>query len=259
MYFFISQVSLFDILLTTDIIPNMFPIILKEGGTMSFTGCVAQFFFFTSIEGSECLLLAVMSYDRYLAISNPFHYSTIVNSKFCITSMICACVISVVLNLMVALSMNNISFCGANVIDHFFCDLTPLLELACSDISVIHNQVMFGCIAVLICPLFFIVASYIHIVLTILRIPSMTGRSKAFSTCSSHLTVVCLFFGSLISIYLVPNRGRLVILNKVLSLFYTMMTPLLNPIIYSLRNKEFKTAFRKMMNLISHKLFRHLL
>ncbi|KAM9312287.1 olfactory receptor 5AN6-like [Gastrophryne carolinensis] len=256
MYFFISQVSLCDILLTTDIIPNMFLVILKEGAAISFIGCVVQFFVFGSTEAAECLLLTIMSYDRYVAICNPFNYSTIVSPMFCIQSMTCTCLISVVGTMMVVFSMNNLHFCGANVIDHFFCDLTPLLEIACSDIAVIRKQLVILCVSVLICPLIIIVTSYICIFSTILGISSITGRKKAYSTCSSHLTVVCLFFGSLISIYMVPNRGHLGILNKMLSLFYTMMTPIFNPIIYSLRNAEFNKAFKKIKNLVEHKLLR---
>ncbi|KAM9312259.1 olfactory receptor 2W1-like [Gastrophryne carolinensis] len=227
----------------------MFSLILKEGGTISWIGCIAQFYFYTTTEGAECLLLAVMSYDRYLAICNPLHYSTIANPIFCIKTVIATCLVSVFLTVMLSISMNKASFCGANIIDHFFCDLTMLLEFACSDISVIRNEIFFICVFLFISPLLVIVVSYVYIALCIARMPTITGRKKAFSTCSSHLTVVWLFYGSLISIYMVPKRGNLSILNKMLSLFYTTITPMLNPIIYSLRNKEFRASFKKMMSL----------
>ncbi|KAM5171619.1 olfactory receptor 11L1-like [Mantella aurantiaca] len=245
MYYFITQVSIFDIVLTTDIVPNMFYVILNEGGTISLPSCIAQFLMFADAEATECLLLAVMSYDRYLAICNPFHYSKIMSPMFCFKSIIFTWLLSFVMTLSDAIATCDLTFCGDNVIDHFFCDFTPLLGLACSDTTIVHIQTFLFCVVVLICPFITIVVSYIYIVYTIVRIPSITGRKKAFSTCSSHLTVVCLFYGSLISVYIVPNERHSVIIGKVLALFYTVMTPLLNPVIYSLRNQDFKEAFRK--------------
>ncbi|XP_068129394.1 olfactory receptor 11L1-like [Hyperolius riggenbachi] len=245
MYFFIVQVSILDILLTTDVVSIMFPVILYEGVLISLSGCIAQFFFFATVEGCECLLLTVMSYDRYLAICNPFHYSSIVNKLFCIKVIFLAWLLSSFMTLCNAAAMCNLSFCGPNSIDHFFCDLPPLMKLICSDASIVHGLTYFICISVIICPFIIIVISYIYIVFTIVRIPSITGRQKAFSTCSSHLTVVCLFYGALISVYVVPQTGDLLTLNKVMSLFYTLVTPVLNPLIYTLRNKDFKEAFQK--------------
>ncbi|KAM9312289.1 olfactory receptor 11L1-like [Gastrophryne carolinensis] len=242
MYIFISQVSVLDIFLTTDIVPIMLPIILHEGGTISLTGCIIQFFFFGNAEMCECLLLTVMSYDRCLAICNPFHYSSIVNNTFCIKSILLSWLLSSFLTLCNAIAMSNLTFCGQNVIDHFFCDLTPLVELSCSDTSIINGQTVFICIVVIIFPFIMILVSYMYIVFTIVKIPTISGRQKAFSTCSSHLTVVSLFYGALFSVYVLPPSP---ILSKVLSLLYTIMTPVLNPLIYSLRNKDFKEAFRK--------------
>ncbi|XP_063785651.1 olfactory receptor 11L1-like [Pseudophryne corroboree] len=245
MYIFISQVSLSDILLTTAILPNMFSIVLHEGSTMSLKSCIAQFFFFANVEAWECLLLTVMSYDRYLAICKPFLYSSTMNDMFCIKAIIFAWLLSCFMIIVNSIAMCNLTFCGANVIDHFFCDFTPLINLACSDISIVHMQTIIITVSVIIFPFIVIVVSYVYIVLTILRIPSITKRKKAFSTCSSHLTVVSIFYGTLISVYVVPPRGQLLTVNKVLSLLYTAFTPMLNPIIYTLRNKDFKEAFRK--------------
>ncbi|XP_068129345.1 olfactory receptor 11L1-like [Hyperolius riggenbachi] len=245
MYIFITQVSITDIFLSTDIIPNTFPVVLNEGGTISLQGCIAQFLFFANAEATECLLLAVMSYDRYLAICNPFHYSTIMTPLLCLKSIVFTWLLSFVMTLADAIAMCYLTFCRTNVIDHFFCDLTPLLGLACSDTSLVRILSGFFCFIVLICPFISIVVSYFYIVFTILRIPSITGRQKAFSTCSSHLTVVGLFYGALISVYVVPSQGHPFVINKIMSLSYTVMTPLLNPLVYSLRNKDFKDAFRK--------------
>ncbi|KAM9312095.1 olfactory receptor 11L1-like [Gastrophryne carolinensis] len=242
MYIFISQVSILDILVTTDVVPNMLQIILNEGGTISLSGCITQFFFFANAEVSECLILMVMSYDRYLAICNPFHYSSIVNNAFCIKSLLVTWLLSSFMTLSNAIAMCNLTFCGQNIIDHFFCDFTPLVKLSCSDTSFINGQTAFICFVVIICPFIIIVISYMYIVFTIVNIPSITGRQKAFSTCSSHLTVVSLFYGTLIAVYVVPPGP---FLGKILSLFYTLTTPVLNPLIYSLRNKDFKEAFRK--------------
>ncbi|XP_073479923.1 olfactory receptor 6J1-like [Aquarana catesbeiana] len=245
MYFFITQVSIFDLLLTTDIVPNMFPIILNDGGTITLRSCIAQFFFFVNVEAAECLLFAMMSYDRYLAICNPFHYSTLMSPMFCLKSIVFTWLLSFVMTLSDAIATWNLAFCGNNVIDHFFCDFTPVLGLACSDTTIVHIQSFVFCVVVLICPFIAVIVSYIYIVYTIVRIPSITGRKKAFSTCSSHLTVVCLFYGALISVYVVPTEGQSLIINKVLALLYTVMTPFLNPVIYSFRNQDFKEALRK--------------
>lgn len=244
MYLFITQVSISDLLLTTDIVPNMFSIILNEVGTISLQSCLVQFLIFAGAEASGCLLLAVMSYDRYLAICNPLRYNTLMSSSFCLKSIVFTWLLSFVMTFSEAVTMHNLTFCGNNIIDHFFCDFTPLMGLACSNVTIVHIQTFLFCFVVLICPSITIVTSYTYIVYTVVRIPSITGRKKAFSTCSSHLMVVCLFYGALISVYIVPTKGKSLLINKVLALFYTVMTPLLNPLIYSLRNQNFQEAFK---------------
>ncbi|XP_075061746.1 olfactory receptor 5A2-like [Mixophyes fleayi] len=246
MYFFITQVSLLDVLMTTDILPNLLNIILHDGGTMSLTACISQFYVFAYSETSECLMLAVMSYDRYVAICNPLRYSSIITKTFCVKSVIGSSFLSSLMMLMDTIATYKLDFCGPNVIDHFFCDFTPILGLSCSDTSFIQIQTaLFGTIVV-ICPFTMIIVSYVYIITTILNIRSISGRQKAFSTCSSHLTVVSIFFGTLFSVYMVPTKGQLLATSKVLSLLYTVVTPLFNPFIYSLRNKDFKKAFEKL-------------
>ncbi|XP_040198063.1 olfactory receptor 154-like [Rana temporaria] len=246
MYLFITQLSLFDIILFTDILPNLLYITLHDGCTMSFAECIAQFTFFSHAETSECFLLTVMSYDRYLAICKPLHYNSIMNQSNCIKSVIIIWVLSFKLAMVNSMSLYSLYYCGPNIIHHFFCDYLQILELSCSDTSWIDIQTYLVGLICVIAPFMIIVISYIYIVITILKIKSITGRKKAFTTCSSHLTVVCIFYGTLIAVYLFPTKGQLDILNKVLSLFYTVITPLLNPIIYTFRNKDFKKAAEKI-------------
>ncbi|XP_075061735.1 olfactory receptor 6N1-like [Mixophyes fleayi] len=242
MYFFISQLSLFDIILTTDIVPNLLHLVLYEEGTMSLLACIIQYYLFSTSESSECLLLSVMSYDRYVAICSPLHYNTIVTRIFCVKSIIIIWLLSFLMMIIDLNSMCSLHFCGPNVIDHFYCDYEPILQLSCSDTSIIRLQTFAMVALVIFAPFIIIVMSYAYIVFTILKIPSFTGRQKAFSTCSSHLVVVSIFYGTLIVVYVFPTR-QLWIISKILSLFYTVITPLLNPIIYTFRNKDFKEAF----------------
>ncbi|XP_075715765.1 olfactory receptor 11A1-like [Rhinoderma darwinii] len=246
MYFFITQLSLCDVLLTTDIVPTLLHSVLYGGSTMTLIGCIIQFSVFVTSESSECLLLSVMSYDRYLAICNPLRYNSIMNHVFCVTSVIVTWLVSFMVMLIYTISIYNLNFCGPHVIDHFYCDFEPILQLSCSDTSIIRKEVLILGSLVVMGPFIIIVLSYVYIVITILKIPSNTGRHKAFSTCSSHLIVVSLFYGTLMIVYMFPPRGQSLILSKIMSLMYTVVTPLLNPIIYTLRNKDFKESFHKI-------------
>ncbi|XP_018415304.1 PREDICTED: olfactory receptor 11L1-like [Nanorana parkeri] len=243
MYFFLTQLAFSDILLSSSIVPNMLCVVLYEGTTITFQSCLTQFYFFTASEALECLLLTVMSYDRYQAICNPLHYSSVINFLFCVKVIILLWAFIFIIILMISSSMSHLQFSGSNVIDHFFCDFAPLLDLSCSDTFVVEMESMLLAIPLVLCPFAIITVSYIYIVFTILKIPSVTGRQKTFSTCSSHLAVVSLYYGSLISIYLFPNQTNI---KKVLSLFYTVITPLLNPVIYSLRNTDIKQGLAKI-------------
>ncbi|XP_075434341.1 olfactory receptor 11L1-like [Ascaphus truei] len=238
MYFFLAHLSLSDILHTTVIVPNMLRLIWGEGGTMSVAGCICQLYFFSCSGGTECFLLTAMSYDRYLAICHPLRYTTIMNLKLRLLLVIWSWLLGLAVTTILVLPISQLQFCDLNVIDHFFCDFAPLVKHSCSDTSFIEIEIFVLSIPVFLLPFTFILVTYVCISLTILRIPSTTGRKKAFSTCSSHLTVVCTYYGTLITIYAIPSRGHSFNINKFLSLLYTVVTPFFNPIIYSLRNQE---------------------
>ncbi|XP_063302632.1 olfactory receptor 5V1-like [Pelobates fuscus] len=245
MYFFLSHLSISDILLTTTIVPEMLHIILKEGITMSLAGCFIQFYFVSLFVTAECLLLAVMSYDRYLAICNPLRYSSIMELKMCVYLVMSSWGLAILIALPHILILSQMTFCGSNIIDHFFCDLIPVLKLSCSNgmTNTILTIVMLTFFAFF--PFAFITKTYISIFLTILRISTSNERQKAFSTCSSHLTVVCLYYGTLLCNYLVPSKKEYLGLQKLVSMLYTIVTPLLNPILYSLRNEQIRGAIMK--------------
>ncbi|XP_056424973.1 olfactory receptor 11L1-like [Hyla sarda] len=247
MYFFLTQLSFSDILLSTTIVPNMLHVVLYEGRSLPFIDCLIQFYFFSVSETLECLLLTVMSYDRYQAICNPLHYSSVIDLTFCLKAVLLCWVMMLSVTLTLIVTISQLRFCGPNIIDHFFCDLDPILELSCSDTFYMKLEDMILAAPFVICPFMVIMVSYIYIIFTILKIPSTTGRQKTFSTCSSHLAVVSLYYGSIICIYLFPNKGNV---KKILALFYTVVTPLLNPMIYSLSNREIKQAFKKLKSKI---------
>ncbi|XP_040274430.1 olfactory receptor 1468-like [Bufo bufo] len=248
MYFFISQLSISDILLSTNIVPNLLHILLNNGGTVSFIGCMTQFYFFDCTEGLECFLLAVMSYDRYVAICNPLRYSSIMTNRFCVTSIIISWLMGNVISLIATITSSKLNFCGLNIIDHIFCDLVPLLDLSCSDTFFFHLEIFVLGAPTVMVPTAIIVVSYTYIVISVLRIPSSTGRQKAFSTCSSLLIVVSIFYWTLFSVYVFPKREQTWVSSKILSLLYTVFTPFINPIIYSLRNKDIKKAVQQTLH-----------
>ncbi|MEE6522149.1 hypothetical protein FKM82_020556 [Ascaphus truei] len=245
MYFFLAHLSLTDILLITFMVPNILRLIWGEGGTMSVAGCISQLHFFACSGATECFLLTVMSYDRYLAICHPLRYTTIMNVKFCLLLVIWSWLLGFVVTLLLIIPISQLQFCGPNVIDHFFCDFAPLVKHSCSDSSYLEIEIFVLSFPVSLLPFTFIIVTYVCIFLTILRIPSTTGRQKAFSTCSSHLTVVGTYYGTLITIYAIPSKEHSFNINKVLSLLYMVVAPFFNPIIYSLRNQEIKAALRR--------------
>ncbi|XP_063302599.1 olfactory receptor 10A7-like [Pelobates fuscus] len=245
MYFFLTQLSISDLLVTTNIVPNTLYIIFNEGGTMSLSGCIVQFYFFACSEASECFLLTLMAYDRYLAICNPLRYSMLMNPLVCVTFAIISWLLSFSLELILLISTMFLQFCGTNVIDHFFCDLVPLLKLSCSDTTFFEMEVLIMSVPCCFIPLLSIAVFYVYIVKAAIRISTINGKSKVFSTCSSHLMVVSIFYGSLIGIYMLPTKGKSMTVNKIVSLLYTVVTPMINPIIYSLRNSDIKKVLKK--------------
>ncbi|KAM4749402.1 olfactory receptor 11L1-like [Rhinophrynus dorsalis] len=246
MYFFLSHLSSCDLLLTTVISPYLMSLILAKSKIMSFVGCFTQFYFFGASAGTECILLSVMSYDRYLAICNPLLYSSVMNFQRCLYLVLCSWVMGFTLALSSVLRLHGLQFCGPNVIDHFFCDLAPIMELSCSDTSFFELMNFVIGFPVSILPLMLIIATYIYIFHTILRIPSASGRQKTYYTCSSHLTVVSVYYGTLTTSYLFTSKEHSLNLKKILSFLYTVVTPFLNPIIYSLKNKDIKTVLSKL-------------
>lgn len=248
MYFFLSHLSFSDILLTTDILPVMIHGVLKKETKILFSDCILQFYLFGIVEAFECLLLCVMSYDRYLAICKPLHYTLIMTLKLC-WLLVITCWISGNLVLLIhIITISTLHFCGPGIIDNFFCDLDPILGLVCTDTTFVHLEILSLGIFVVVIPFFIIIISYVYVIFTIFNIPSIIGRQKVFSTCSSHLTVVFIYYGSIGCVYMVPKNGQSWNVTKFLSLLYTVGTPLLNPIIYSLRNEDLKTAFGKVIN-----------
>ncbi|OCT68857.1 hypothetical protein XELAEV_18040162mg [Xenopus laevis] len=249
MFFFLSHLSLTDILLTTFIVPLMLCGILRGEVTLSVAGCITQFHFFAIALTSEILLLAVMSYDRYLAICNPLQYIVIMDKKFCVQLVTLCWLLSITTSVAMSSAISTLNFCGPNIIDHFFCDYFPILQLSCSDTSAVELEQILFAVPLVVSPIAFVVGTYIRIFITVLRIPSTLGKKKAVSTFSSHLTVVCTLFGTLISLYVAPPDGNYLNTNKIISMLYAVVTPLSNPIIYSLRNSEIRMAFKKYIGI----------
>ncbi|XP_063291747.1 olfactory receptor 5G29-like [Pelobates fuscus] len=247
MYFFLSHLSWTDIFLTTNVIPNLLCLILNEGGSISLVACLTQL---QCIGGSmvvECLLLAVMSYDRYLAICYPLRYNSIMDRKFCLHLVSWPWVFGIMVALTIVGLVSRLQFCDSNMINHFFCDVTPLLKLSCSEIFFIQTGIFIASSSMTLLPFVFIISTYISIFWTIFRISSSNERHKTFSTCSSHLAIVSMYYGSLFALYVIPDNGNSVTLYKYLSLMYTQVTPFFNPVIYSLRNKTIRTSLLKMI------------
>ncbi|XP_034643568.1 olfactory receptor 11A1-like [Trachemys scripta elegans] len=248
MYFFLGNLSCLETCYTCTILPRLLASLLTGDRTISVQRCLTQYYFFGLFGATECYLLAAMSYDRYLAICKPLYYGARMNGRFCVL-LAAGSWINGFLPITITTSlMSQLTFCGPGKIDHFFCDFIPVIDLSCSDTRLIE---FLGVVLSGVCslpPSLLTVTSYICIITSILRIPSTTGQQKAFSTCSSHLIVVTTFYGTLIIVYLLPKTKILRDLNKVFSVFYTVLTPLVNPLIYSLRNKEVKKALRKAVS-----------
>uniref|UniRef100_A0A452HAK8 Olfactory receptor n=1 Tax=Gopherus agassizii TaxID=38772 RepID=A0A452HAK8_9SAUR len=247
MYFFLENLSCLETCYSSTILPRMLASLLTEDRTISVSGCITQFYFFGVLAASECYLLSMMSYDRYLAICKPLHYMVLMSGRICLQLAAVSWMGGFMATTIVTCLMSQLHFCGPNEIDHFLCDFTPVIKLSCSDTSLITLVTFILSSVDTLPPLLLTLTSYAFIICTILRIPSTTQRRKAFSTCSSHLIVVTIFYGTLMIVYMLPDTETLRELNKVFSLFYTVLTPMVNPLIYSLRNKEVQCALRKLI------------
>ncbi|CAM2101649.1 unnamed protein product [Caretta caretta] len=245
MYFFLGNLSCLETCYTSTILPSMLDGLLSGNKTISYSGCLTQYYFFSSLVVTECLLLSVMSYDRYLAICNPMHYAAHMSGRSCLQFIGCSWTGGFLCTGIIILPISQLSFCGPNVIDHFFCDPIPLINLSCNDPHLMEMLAFTLSLIFLLVPFLITLMSYICIIVTILRIPSTSGRQKAFSTCSSHLIVVTMYYGTLLFAYMFPTTNTLRDFKKAVSVIYTILTPLVNPLIYSLRNKEVKEALRK--------------
>ncbi|XP_075424059.1 olfactory receptor 10C1-like [Ascaphus truei] len=247
MYLFLRNLSVCEILLTTVIVPLLLHVLLAEKSLISISGCFFQYYVMSATVVTECFLLSVMSYDRYLAICNPLRYFSLMNHKLCHQLGFLCWLAAYVMAVMTIVPICTLQFCGPNIMDRFFCDMYPLLELSCSDTKAVVIEICVLSAPILFCPFALIISTYMCIILTILRMPSATSRQKAFSTCSSHLAIVAMYYGTLVIVYVVPSKGYSFNANKFLSLLYSVVTPLLNPIIYSLRNQEIRVALKKML------------
>ncbi|KAG9464563.1 hypothetical protein GDO78_019745 [Eleutherodactylus coqui] len=245
MYYFLCHLSFSDLVISTSIVPNMLGAILLGKKIMTYLACITQLYFFSGTTIAECFLLSVMSYDRYLAICNPLRYSDIMDFNHQIYLSLWPWLLGLTLNLIGVMPLSNFNFCHDNIIDHFYCDLSPLQQLSCSDTSLVEMELFLFSMPIFILPCGFIIATYGYIFHTIIKIPSATGKEKAFSTCTSHLIVVGTFYGTLIAKYMIPSKGNSLFINKIVSLLHTVFTPLFNPIIYSLRNQEIKKTLKK--------------
>ncbi|XP_004645903.1 olfactory receptor 9I1-like [Octodon degus] len=247
MYFFLSHLSFLDSCYSSVIVPQLLETLGTHRMVITYERCAAQFFFFTLYASTECFLLAVMAYDRYVAVCNPLLYTMVMTPRTRL-GLVAAAYAGAMVNSVVRTGCTfSISFCKSNCIDFFFCDLPPLLKLACSDTRWQEQVIFLMAFVVIMTSASVILTSYLFIIRAILKIRSAGGRAKTFSTCASHMTAVALFFGTLIFMYLKGNMGKSLWEDKIVSVFYTVVIPMLNPVIYSLRNKEVKEALRKVL------------
>nr|XP_025035955.1 olfactory receptor 10A5-like [Pelodiscus sinensis] len=232
------------------ILPRLLASLLTGDRTISVKGCLGQFYWFSIMATTELLLLTAMSYDRYLAICHPLRYAVLMNGRVCAQlvagSWISGILLSTIGN--INIFMWQLTFCDSNEIDHFFCDISPISKLTYDDTLILYLLAFIVAALWTLVPCLLTLASYVCIIIMILRIPSTTGRQKAFSTCSSHLIVVTLYYGIVIAVYVVPTVNASNVLHKTFSIFYTVLTPMINPIIYCLRNKEVKDCLRKAVH-----------
>ncbi|KAM4707058.1 olfactory receptor 5V1-like [Discoglossus pictus] len=242
MYIFLTNLSFLDICYTSSTMPKMLQTLLAKRKSILIAHCITQMYLFLAFVGTECVLLGIMSYDRFVAICNPLRYSVIMSHKVCITLSVIPWLCGIVNSVVHTVFTFRLHFCSSNKINYFYCDIPPLLSLSCDDTSV--NEILLLSIGVFIgwTPFLCILVSYIYIIITIIKIKSSEGRRKAFSTCAAHLIVVVLYYGSAIFNYVRPISSYSLGKDRIISVLYSVVTPMLNPLIYTLKNQEVKKA-----------------
>ncbi|XP_021488136.1 olfactory receptor 1361-like [Meriones unguiculatus] len=249
MYFFLSNLSFVDICFSSTTVPKVLANHILGSQAISFSGCLTQLYFLCVFADMDNFLLAVMAYDRFVAICHPLHYTARMTLQLCVLLVLGSWVVATLNALLHTLLMARLSFCADNIIPHFFCEVTPLLKLSCSDTRLNELMILYVAGLIMIAPFVCILVSYVLIAGAILKVSSPRGRWKAFSTCSSHLAVVCLFYGTIISLYFNPSSSHSSVKDMASAVMYTVVTPMLNPLIYSLRNRDMKGALRKVLSM----------
>lgn len=246
MYLFLSNLSFSDLCFSSVTMPKLLQNMQSQDPSIPYAVCLTQMYFFLFFGDLESFLLVAMAYDRYVAICFPLHYTSIMSPKLCVSLVVLSWVLTTFHAMLHTLLLTRLSFCDKNVIPHFFCDLSALLKLACSDIHINELVVLIIGGLVVVLPFLLIIGSYAQIVCSILKVPATRGIHKVFSTCGSHLSVVSLFFGTIIGLYLCPSANNSTVKDTVMSMMYTVVTPMLNPFIYSLRNRDMKGALKRV-------------
>ncbi|XP_010845793.1 PREDICTED: olfactory receptor-like protein DTMT [Bison bison bison] len=247
MYLFLSNLSFSDLCFSSVTMPKLLQNMQSQDLSIPYAGCLTQMYFFLFFGDLEDFLLVAMAYDRYVAICFPLHYTTIMSPRLCLFLVVLPWVLTTFHAILHTLLMARLHFCEDNVIPHFFCDLSALLKLSCSDTRVNELVIFFVGGLIIVIPFLLIITSYAQIVSSILKVPSAKGICKAFSTCGSHLTMVSLFYGTIIGLYLCPSAHNFTVKETVMSMMYTVVAPMLNPFIYSLRNRDMKGALRRVI------------
>uniref|UniRef100_G3UFX1 G-protein coupled receptors family 1 profile domain-containing protein n=1 Tax=Loxodonta africana TaxID=9785 RepID=G3UFX1_LOXAF len=248
MYFFLANLSFIETCFTCTIVPKVLVNIQTQHYAISYTGCLIQMYFFMVFTLLDDFLLAVMAYDRYVAICLPLHYTMVMRPQHCLLLVTASWLCSQLLAFSLTLLMSQFSFCASHCIRHFFCDVPPLLKLVCSDTHTYQNTMLTEAVLSGMIPLTCVLVSYVHIIHTIVSIPSSVGKHKVFSTCGSHLSVLSLFYGTLFLVYFQPSSSYSADTGMVASVIYTVVIPMLNPFIYSLRNREMKGAVWRLLD-----------
>ncbi|KAM6184932.1 olfactory receptor 2M3-like [Rhynchocyon petersi] len=247
LYFLLSQLSFMDLMLICTTVPKMASNYLSGWRSISVAGCEVQIFFYVSLFGAECFLLAVMAYDRYAAICYPLQYPNLMSQKMCGLMAAASWILGSLDGIVDVVATLFFSYCGSREIPQFFCDVSALLSLSCTDTSTFETVIFICCVLMLLFPLLLIIVSYIRVIMAVMQISSGEGRKKTFRTCASHIIVVGMYYGSAMFIYMRPTSNRSPTQDKMVSAFYTILTPMLNPLIYSLRNKDVSRAFMRLL------------